>query len=135
MLSALAVIVKILHFIVCIGLIVVVLLQADKGEGLAGAFGGGASTTLFGDRGDGGVISKITSGMAIVFMFTSLLLAVWVPGWTEQGNAGKGGVSLSTQPAPTSMPAMPVPGLPTGVPTGAPAPAPAQGEAPAPGGR
>ncbi len=79
----LGIIVKIIHFIVCIGLIVVVLLQADKGEGLAGAFGGGASGTVFGERGSGGIMPKITTGMAIIFMITSLVISIWLPKWSS----------------------------------------------------
>ncbi|MFZ2955669.1 MAG: preprotein translocase subunit SecG [Candidatus Ozemobacteraceae bacterium] len=75
----LAILVKFIHFLVCLGLVIVVLLQADKGEGLAGAFGGGASNTLFGERGAAGPMAKITTGMAIVFMFTSLILSVFLP--------------------------------------------------------
>ena len=78
-----SVLIKIVHFVVCIGLIVVVLLQADKGEGLAGAFGGGATGAVFGDRGSGGIMTKITTGMAIVFMFTSLTISIWLPRWSE----------------------------------------------------
>ena len=67
----------IIHIAVCVGLIVIVLFQADKGEGLS-AFGGGAST-IFGERGGGGFMSKLTTIMAIVFMLTSLIIAVFVP--------------------------------------------------------
>ncbi|MBF0545224.1 MAG: preprotein translocase subunit SecG [Candidatus Riflebacteria bacterium] len=74
-----AILIKFVHFLVCIGLIVIVLLQADKGEGLAGAFGGGASNTMFGERGSTTPIAKFTTGMAVIFMITSLVLAVFVP--------------------------------------------------------
>ncbi len=79
----LAILVKFVHLVVCIALIVIVLFQADKGEGLAGAFGGGASATLFGERGAETQISKITTYLAIVFMITSLIIAVFGPGWEE----------------------------------------------------
>ena len=36
-----------LHFIVCVALIVIVLLQAGKGGGMAGLFGGGGSDQIF----------------------------------------------------------------------------------------
>ncbi|HOT28356.1 MAG TPA: preprotein translocase subunit SecG [Candidatus Ozemobacteraceae bacterium] len=97
-----AVLVKLIHFIVCIGLVVVVLLQADKGEGLAGAFGGGSSNTIFGERGSGGIMTKITTGMAVIFMLTSLTLALKLPDWDKASQ----GVDLSSRPAPieTSIP-------------------------------
>jgi preprotein translocase subunit SecG len=116
-----AILVKLIHFVVCIGLIVIVLLQADKGEGLAGAFGGGAAGTVFGERGGGGFIAKLTTGMAIIFMITSLIISIWLPKW----EASSSSPSLSSPPSSTPM-GLPVPGMPAGVPMpgGTPAPLP-----------
>ena len=100
--------IKIVHFVVCIGLIVIVLLQADKGEGLAGAFGGGSSNTLFGERGGGDFMTRFTTGMAIVFMITSLLISVYVPRWETP---------IQEITMEGSMPT-PMPGMPFGVPMG-----------------
>jgi preprotein translocase subunit SecG len=66
----------ILHIIVCFILIVVVLLQSGKGADLAGAFGGGGSQTALGSRGAATVLSKATTIAAVLFMFTSLGLAL-----------------------------------------------------------
>ena len=67
------------HVIVCIGLIMVVLLQSAKGEGLAGsAFGGGGGGlggAVFGGRGAGSFLSKATTVLAILFMVNCLSLA------------------------------------------------------------
>ncbi len=115
--------IQLIHILVCVGLIVVVLLQADKGEGLAGAFGGGASSTVFGERGSGGFMSKLTTTMAVVFMITSLIIAVYVPHWEEaqpQINYSQGATMPMAMPG---MPPMDVPIAPV---------APAGGEAPAP---
>ena len=79
-----AFLVKFVHLIVCIGLIVIVLFQADKGEGLAGAFGGGASSSVFGERGSGGFMSKLTTGLAVVFMITSLIIAGYGKKWDDE---------------------------------------------------
>ena len=68
------ILVQIIHVIVCIILILVVLLQSGKGADLASAFGGGSSQTTFGPRGAATVLSRITTGAAIVFMLTSLIL-------------------------------------------------------------
>ncbi|MDD2999144.1 MAG: preprotein translocase subunit SecG [Erysipelotrichia bacterium] len=94
--------IQLIHILVCVGLIVIVLLQADKGEGLAGAFGGGASSTVFGERGSGGFMSKLTTTMAVIFMITSLIIAVYVPRWETSTQ----GTSMST-PAPAQMPGLP----------------------------
>lgn len=64
----------IIHLIVCIGLILIVLLQTGKGASLGAAFGG-ATQTVFGAAGSGGFFGKLTTGIAIVFMITSLSLS------------------------------------------------------------
>ncbi len=65
-----------LHVLVCAILILLVLLQRGKGAEIGAVFGGGASSTLFGSRGAGNFLTKLTSGAAIIFMGTSLWLAV-----------------------------------------------------------
>ena len=64
------------HIILCVFLILVVLLQTGKRADLAGAFGGGGSQTAFGARGAATVLSKATTTIAILFMLTSLGLAL-----------------------------------------------------------
>jgi preprotein translocase subunit SecG len=65
--------VTIVHVLVCIGLILVVLLQTGKGAEVGAVFGG-SSATIFGSSGAGNFLSRLTTGMAIVFMVTSLTL-------------------------------------------------------------
>ena len=65
----------ILHLIVCFLMIAAILLQAGKGAEIGAAFGG-SSQTVFGSRGPGTFLSKITVGAAIIFMLTSLGLAL-----------------------------------------------------------
>ncbi len=64
------------HILVCVFLIMVVLLQTGKGQDLASAFGGGASQTVFGSAGGASALTKATSLAAILFMVTSLGLAI-----------------------------------------------------------
>ena len=59
-----------IHIVVCITLILFVLLQSGK-EGMGVIFGGG-STSLFGATGAGGILVKLTTIAAVVFIFTSL---------------------------------------------------------------
>jgi preprotein translocase subunit SecG len=65
--------VTIVHVIVSVGLILVVLLQTGKGAEVGAVFGG-SSSTIFGSSGAGNFLTRLTTGMAIVFMITSLTL-------------------------------------------------------------
>lgn len=59
-----------LHIIVCVLLVILVLLQSGK-EGMGVIFGGGNSS-VFGSAGAGGILAKLTTLMAIIFIITSL---------------------------------------------------------------
>jgi len=65
--------VTVLHVIVCIALIMIVLLQTGKGAEMGAAFGG-STQTVFGSSGPAGFLNKLTTGVAIFFMITSLSL-------------------------------------------------------------
>ena len=65
----------VVHVIVCVFLIIVVLLQRGKGAEIGAVFGGGGGGTLFGSRGAGNFLTRLTTGAALVFMLTSLSLA------------------------------------------------------------
>jgi preprotein translocase subunit SecG len=66
-----------LHFLVCFVLITVVLLQRGKGADMGAALGGGGANTVFGSRGAGNFLTKLTTASAITFMCTSLTLAYY----------------------------------------------------------
>lgn len=101
------------HIIVCMFLIAVVLLQHGKSADIAAAFGGMGSQTAFGPRGAATLLSKATTWSAIIFMVTSLSLAILV------SRRSTGGTSIleNTKPGQTQS---------------APQPAPAPAQAPAP---
>jgi len=63
-----------LHIGLCFFLILVVLLQPGKGADFGAAMGG-ASQEVFGASGGISLLSKITAGVAAMFMVTSLYLA------------------------------------------------------------
>jgi len=111
------------HVFVCIVLIFVVLLQSGKAADLAGAFGGGGSQTALGSRGAVTVLAKATTVCAILFMLTSLGLALL-------GSRGSSSVLDSAKlPAPAAPAAPAAPPADGGT---APAAAPTDGSAPAP---
>lgn len=66
---------QVFHIMVCVVLVIAVLIQHGKGADIGAVFGGGASNTVFGSRGAGNFLSKITTGAAIAFMLTSLALS------------------------------------------------------------
>ena len=66
----------IFHVIVSVALILVVLMQSSKGEGLAGtAFGGSLSGSVFGGRGAASFLSRTTTVLAVLFMLNCAALA------------------------------------------------------------
>lgn len=65
---------NVIHVFVCLFLILVVLLQQGKGGGLGG-LGGAAATQVFGGRGAGNFMTRLTAICAVVFMLTSVALA------------------------------------------------------------
>jgi preprotein translocase subunit SecG len=100
----------ILHVLVCLFLIGVVLLQRGKGAEIGAVFGGGGSSTVFGSRGAGSFLSKLTTGAAIVFMITSLSLAyLWTMSSSERLFEGEEAPvetsDFEEQPAPGAEPA------------------------------
>ena len=63
------------HIFACVILISLVLLQQGKGADAGATFGGGGQT-MFGASGADTLLTKVTAGIAIAFMITSILLAV-----------------------------------------------------------
>ena len=62
------------HFILCAVLVGLVLIQQGKGADMGAAFGAGSSNSLFGAGGATSLIVRITTGVAVAFMVTSITL-------------------------------------------------------------
>lgn len=107
--------VSIIHIIASIALVLIVLLQTGRGSEIGAAFGSGASQTLFGSSGTSGFMTRITTAVVVIFMLTSLVLAIMY--------SGNRGSSVRSIPAPVEQ-SVPVP-APV-APPAAPAPAPAK---------
>ena len=92
-----------IHITAAVILVLTVLLQAGKGAGMGAAFGG-SSGTVFGTRGPATLISKITCAAAVIFMCTSLNMAI------SQGGLSRGSVmdewssEVGATPAPMASP-------------------------------
>ncbi len=132
----------VIHIVVSIFLCLVILLQSGKGGGMGASFGG-ASSQIFGGRGAGNFLSRVTSIAAVIFFLTSLTLSMMasrqhsvVRGARKEAPAAESTTSTpapgAAAPAGSSAPAGEAAPAPTG--SGAPAeqPAPASQPAPAP---
>ncbi|KAB1441056.1 preprotein translocase subunit SecG [Pseudodesulfovibrio senegalensis] len=86
-----------IHVLACVFLVAVILLQSGH-EGMGVIFGGGSST-MFGSTGAGGLLVKVTAGLAVVFLITSLTYNVLT------GNKVSGGESLMLSKPETAAPA------------------------------
>ncbi|MEE8359564.1 MAG: preprotein translocase subunit SecG [Candidatus Omnitrophota bacterium] len=65
----------VIHIISCIVLVLTILLQSGKGGGLSESFGAGSTSTIFGTSATN-FMQKATAVCAIVFLVTSLSLAM-----------------------------------------------------------
>ncbi|MCX8070896.1 MAG: preprotein translocase subunit SecG [Candidatus Binatia bacterium] len=61
----------VIHVITCLLLVGVVLLQQGRGADMGAVFGGGSSSTVFGSSGAGNFLTRLTAGLATVFMLTA----------------------------------------------------------------
>ncbi|MBO4335359.1 MAG: preprotein translocase subunit SecG [Desulfovibrio sp.] len=71
-----------LHIVVCVLLVILILLQSGK-EGMGVIFGGGNSS-VFGSTGAGGILVKLTTLMALIFVVTSLSYTYVTSSHTEK---------------------------------------------------
>lgn len=66
--------ISILHVLSAVCIIALVLVQQGKGATVGAAFGSGASQTVFGSRGSGSFLLKVTIGFVVIFFATSIAL-------------------------------------------------------------
>ena len=103
--------ITIVHILSAVALVLIVLLQTGRGSEIGAAFGSGASQTLFGSSGSSGFMTRITTVVVVLFMLTSLVLAIMY-------SKGRSVPVRTSQPAPVEekLPAAP-PAVPSPVPT------------------
>ena len=101
------------QIVVSILLIVVVLMQASKGGGLAGTFGGGSVGTVFGVRRTADFLIRATQVLAGIFLVLSLVINIFFLPRAEQPESviqGKGPtqqIPTTPQLPPTQAPSVP----------------------------
>ncbi len=96
----------IIQVLVALGIIGLVLVQHGKGADAGAAFGGGASGTVFGSKGSGSFLTRLTAILAAVFFANSLMLAWLVAHPTD--TSGKSIIPAAVSeiaPSPTTAPA------------------------------
>mgnify|MGYP000415735114 CR=1 FL=1 len=87
-----------IHILACVFLVAVILLQSGH-EGMGVIFGGGSST-MFGSSGAGGLLVKITTGLAAVFLITSLTYNVLTGNKVSEGKSLMMSKPEASAPAP-----------------------------------
>lgn len=118
----------VVHGLIALALVGVILLQKSEGGGLG--IGGGTGGGLMTARGAANLLTRSTTILAVLFIGSSILLAVLAAGT----NKVKPVDTSLAQTAPATAPAAPpLTGMP-GMPGGTPAPATAPATAPAPAG-
>ena len=65
-----------LHVIVCVVLVLLVLLHSGRGGGLSDMFGGGVGSAAAGSTVVERNLDRLTVGAALVFAFTTVILAI-----------------------------------------------------------
>ncbi|MBI4429088.1 MAG: preprotein translocase subunit SecG [Ignavibacteriales bacterium] len=96
-----------LEVVISILLILVVLMQASKGGGLAGSFGGANIGTVFGVRRTSDFLSKTTTVLATLFILLALFINLTV---LPRGEDKESVIQQQTVPPPaTQLPTQPAP--------------------------
>lgn len=107
----------IVQIIVALGIIGLVLIQHGKGADAGAAFGGGASGTVFGSKGSGNFLTKLTTGLAIVFFSNSLMLA-WLAAHPDTVGGGQSivpaAITEKTVTPPAASAPVDIPGASSG---------------------
>ncbi|WP_448508950.1 preprotein translocase subunit SecG [Immundisolibacter sp.] len=99
----------VVHVAICMVLVGLVLIQQGQGADAGAAFGSGSSQTVFGSRGAGSFLTRLTGGLATALFLTSLVLT-----YLGAHASGPASVTDKLAPAPMSQPAVPATPAPAG---------------------
>ena len=100
MLNAFIVFLIVILALVCFLMIVAVLMQRPKQEGLGAAFGGGITDQMWGAQ-TSNVLQKATVSLAIIFFVITLILSVLV---AKKQQHGQGGLDVKADQPPSIGP-------------------------------
>jgi preprotein translocase subunit SecG len=111
------VVIQMIQIVTCVLLIGSVLLQGGENVDITAAFGG-VSQAAFGPRGSVTLLAKITWGLAVIFIVTSMTLAIHASRSSsgsvlEHAPVKSAPISAPVKsPPPTSVPVQPMPVTP-----------------------
>lgn len=100
----------IIHLFISVALVLVILMQASKGKGLAGAFGGagGVASQVLGSRGTATFLSKATVYLAVGFMVNCIILSFMSGGATQPRSVVQEAIQeMSSQSPAGNLPLVP----------------------------
>jgi preprotein translocase subunit SecG len=106
--------IQLIHVLASILLVGAVLLQGGENVDITAAFGG-VSQAAFGPRGSVTLLAKITWGLAVVFIVTSITLAIHASRSSAGSVLEHAPVKAAPTSAPAKLPPMQVPFQPTPV--------------------
>ncbi|MFC1555753.1 preprotein translocase subunit SecG [candidate division KSB1 bacterium] len=95
-----------IHIVISVLLVVVILMQSSKGGGLAGIMAGDSMGAMFGGRGASTFLTRATTILAILFVFTCMAQV-----FINKGRTGQQSV-IQQELQETATPASSLPGLP-----------------------
>ena len=114
----------VLHVVLCLGLVLLVLIQNDKAGGLSSAFGGAGGSQAFTSSGAATFVSKLTKGWAGALLLVVILINLIISrGGMHQQSSSKvkdalendGAAKVLQDAGAPSLPgAAKLPGLPQG---------------------
>src|SRR3954465_3269153 len=97
-----------LYVFVALIMMLVILMQRPKSEGLGAAFGGGVTENIFGAQ-TTNVLTKITGWLAAIFFLLTFILSILYAQTTNTGSTLPRELTRGQTPAPAAS-ATPVPG-------------------------
>ena len=95
-------VVLVIHLLIAIALVGTILIQRSEGGGLGMGGGGGGMGGFMTGRATANLLTRITAGLAAVFIVTSLTLAIMAGGGRERQG------SIVDRPAPVEAPVKPL---------------------------
>ncbi len=106
----------VIHITCCVFMVLLVLIQSGKGAEISASFGG-SSQTVFGASGGANFFTRLTAGIAGVFMVTSVLLTLAANQSKKSVFEGMGNLKPPQATLPAAVPPSNVPSSPPQIPT------------------